>query len=119
MHNSSLGLWECQEHMALCQAYLSAGFSSFKKKGPVPESSATRKKVPEGLEVQSGRVGGNLEVISLHPPFTEKKTEAQSGSEVLQTAQWPLKPSTSAQTLVWKMGLDLAPLPTCCVVLGN
>ena len=57
--------------------------------------------------------------------FPEKKMEAQSGKRslhtelltALQSPQWLQKPGTGAQTLVWKMGLNPAPPPTCCVTL--
>ena len=70
----------------------------------------------------------DLEVISLHPFFSRKENggpEREVRSlhiellTTLQTPQWPQKPGTGAQTLVWKVGLNPAPPPTCCVTLCN
>ena len=106
----SWGFWECQELIALCPDYLSAGLSSVKREGTMPKSNATRQNMPKELEVQSSAVGGTLEVIPLDPCFYREENGGPEGQArslhaelaTLQTSPWCQKPYASAQMLPWK-----------------
>lgn len=61
--------------MALCPVYLSAGFSGFKEKGTVPESSDKG----DNCKSKMAQLEGPWRSSLGKPSFTEKKTEVLRG----------------------------------------